>query len=138
MTQEAETKEELTIEQVNERLAKIRQARDAAEKDIAQKEARLELALSSEVGTRGTDFDIVRTHAGLVAVVRRSALLVKQLKGSKMKDEDFITFVKPHVIYPKDRDFVDELADKYPFAITAISDAVCKLYDLRIARDAAK
>lgn len=80
-----------------EREEKLRQEAEARELE----ELELEDKLSSEIGVRGKDFEIINTDIGLFAVKKPDFVVAKRFNAAETKgEEEIIQFVRPCLLFP--------------------------------------
>ena len=132
------TSKEAELEQLREARAKREsEAREQLEA-LELEELRLEDKFSQTHGTRGQDFEIVKTPMGCIVLERGPAVLYKTLRSSKYTDPDLHDFVNKQVVHP-DKKAASAIFDRFPgVKIPQCVDAAAKLHMGKVSEEAGK
>ena len=132
---------------MTDRLLELRAKKEAidAAKEIERKaremeELELEVRFDAELGSRGSQFEIINTGElgeGCIVVKLGEEVLWKRFQNSKMNAEDIAALVRPCVVYPTLSKY-DEITSRRSFLANRCANALATLYGVKIEANAGK
>jgi len=132
---------------VNARLAELLAAKEKREHDREEAKAASQLAeleleerFEADLGPRGVAFEIIDLTdlgAGFVVVKRGEAVLYRQMKASKITEDDVQRFVKPQIAFPDKVEFL-EITGTFYAVWTRCFDALVALHGFKAKEERGK